>query len=246
MTADTGVRGHRLRIATWIAATTTAVAVAALVLLTVVSASGGFPTDGPLAALSTQSTAFFLAAGLASTAGFVLALTARARSDARRRTLLTVAVLLAPVMVLGWIVLGLIALIWIVFTHPFADNPAADAGSRLSAQVRASGGAELCTDGDPGLGPDNVQPWYSAWVEVPESSADEGALSAAFQRAGFRPVAGTAGVAVAGKARATIDRLGTTHVEIDCASGFEQWGHTHTAAPGSEVLELQVQLPTNQ
>lgn len=246
MTAATRSRGHRLRTATWIAATVTAVAVAALVLLAVVSGTIGYPLDGPLAPLGRGATAFVLVAWVASTAGFVLALVARARSNERKRTLLATAVLIAPVMVLGWIALALAALVWITFTHPFADNPAADAGSRLSAQLRAQGGAELCTSGDPGLGPDNVQPWYSAWVEVPEASASDAALRAAFARAGFRPLADTTGSAVAGRARATVDRLGTTDVEIDCASGFEQWGHEHTAPSGRVVLGLQVQLPPNR
>lgn len=236
-------RGRRLRIVTWIAAAVTAVAVAALVLLAVVSATSGFPIDGPLAVLGGGAVVLVLAAWAASTAGFVLALVARARSDQRRRTLLGAAVLLAPVMVLGWIAVGLGVFAWVAFSHPFADNPAADAGRRLSEEVRAHGGDELCTDGDPGLGPDNSQPWYTAWVEVPIASTDDAALRAAFVRAGFRPVGGRIGAAAAGRASATVDMLGTTDVEIDCASGFQQWGHEHTAAKGSEVLALQVRLP---
>jgi hypothetical protein len=239
-------RGRRLRTATWIAVGVTAVAVAALVLLAVVSATTGFPIDGPLAVLGSGATVFVLIAWAASSGGYVLALVARARSDVRKRALRWTAALLAPVMVLGWVALAVGVLVWVAFSHPFAANPAADAGRRLSAQIRAQGGEELCTDGDPGLGPDNVQPWYMAWVEVPMSSADDAALRSAFVRAGFRPTVGKPGAAVAGKVTATADRLGTTDVEIDCAGGFQQWGRTHTAARGSEVLVLQVQLPPRQ
>ena len=235
-----GTRRSVLRSATWVALVLTAVALAWVIAFIVVCATSGVPISGPLAFLDRGLTLAVLIACVAALAGAVLGVAAHVRLVPRA---IAPAIALMPIAVLGGIVVTLYGVLDVFVNHPFADNPAKDDGSRLSAALRSHGGDELCSDADPGLGPDNTQPWYSAWVEVPTASAGQAAVDRALRSAGFTPEAGHWGSGSDGAATATLNRLGSRHVEIDCSSGFSAWGDRHDAAPGDEILEVQVELP---
>lgn len=248
MTIEAPPRRHRLAVAVRVTVGLVAAAVVWLLVLLIVTGAGGYPIDGPFAPLARWLGAVLLVGWLASLTGVVLAFVARRRAGSAReaKRMLTTALALLPAALIGCIGLALLVLLWVGFSHPFADNPAADAGGRLSSELRAHGGSELCTSADPGLGPDNVQPWYDAWIEVPTASTDDRALRAALIRAGFTASPNQVGIGKAGTASARIDDLGSTDVAIDCSTLTEQWGHHHTAEPGHEILDVQVELPPKQ
>ncbi len=219
-----------------------------LALLLIVSGARGLPIDGPLALLWRGLGLVLIIGWLASLTGAVLARIARRRAPSEReaKRMRVVGRALLPVATFGT-ALAVIALLLVIgLTHPFADNPAADAGHRLSSELRANGGSELCSDADPGLGPDNVQPWYTAWLAVPTASTEDRALSAALTRVGLTPSPNQVGIGAVGTTTARIDDLGSTDVEIDCSTLTQQWGHHETAPAGETIVEVQVQLPAKQ
>lgn len=239
MTIETSRRERSgLRIAVGIAVAVVVLALLWLVVVLTVSGTSGWPTAGPLGVIAQLLFLVLLVGWIASVVGVVLAFVARARTG--RRGMLVIALTLLPVAAVGAVAAAFVGLVVVSYAHPFVDNRAADAGRPLSAALRAHGGSELCTAADPGVGPDNVQPWYTAYLEVPSSTVSPDVQNRALEQAGFRP---TAGGGTKGTATATVDVLGSSDVEIDCSSGFDQWGHHHTAAPGDVVLEVQVQLP---
>lgn len=46
-------------------------------------------------------------------------------------------------------------------------NAAQDELKPVLSQVEAMGGYKICDNGDPGLGPDNLDPWYHIYYELP-------------------------------------------------------------------------------
>ena len=248
MTIEAPPRRRVLPVAVLVAVGLVVAAVVWLVVLLIVTRAGGYPIDGPFAPLSRWLGEVLVIGWLASLAGIVVAVVARrrARSVREGRRMLAAALALTPVALIGPVGLTLSVLLWIGLPHPFADNAARDAGSRLSAEVRAHGGSELCTASDPGLGPDNVQPWYDAWLAVPTASTDGRALGAALTRAGFTPSPNQVGIGAAGTTTARIDDLGATDVEIDCSTFTEQWGHHETAPAGETIVQVHVALPPKQ
>ncbi|MCU1474047.1 hypothetical protein [Amnibacterium sp.] len=238
-------RGRSLRAATWIAAAVAGAAVVAVVVLAIVWATSGVPLSGPFAVLERALTVIVLAGWAAAVAGVALGIAASVRSAAPARRMLVTAIVLAPVALLGCAAVTLFGVLWLTVAHPFAHNPAADSGSRVSAALRAHGGPEVCTQADPGLGPDNVQPWYTAWLEVPDSSAGPDGVRSALEQAGFSAATWSypTTTAVSGNRTATVSVLGAQDVGIDCAIGLGQWGDTHDAAKGDQFVEVQVQLP---
>ena len=50
-------------------------------------------------------------------------------------------------------------------------NPADEALRPMVAAAQAAGAKRLCAEGDPGLGPDNGQPWRTVWLRMPADDA---------------------------------------------------------------------------
>jgi len=55
----------------------------------------------------------------------------------------------------------------IVIGWTLTPNPAVDHIDALRAEIDKTGGSEICSNGDPGLGPDNTTPWSDVWYRVP-------------------------------------------------------------------------------
>lgn len=116
-------------------------------------------------------------------------------------------------------------------------NPAADAEARLGRTVEAAGGHRLCGSGDPGLGPDNTQPYFDSAYEVPNGSSVQVSLAAQAERLGWTVSSDPSGDATRTTPRVQIDAGGTT------ATGVCDDGSTVRASGGEHLLELQVLLP---
>jgi hypothetical protein len=81
----------------------------------------------------------------------------------------------------AWAIFGVI---WgIIFTVPLAfilflviaggglrRNDAEKYVQPFITQIQEAGGRKLCENGDTGFGPDNTQPWYEAYYEIPNSA----------------------------------------------------------------------------
>ena len=140
MTIEAPPRRHRLAVAVRVTVGLVAAAVVWLLVLLIVTGAGGYPIDGPFAPLARWLGAVLLVGWLASLTGVVLAFVARRRAGSAReaKRMLTTALALLPAALIGCIGLALLVLLWVGFSHPFADNPAADAGGRLSSELRSA------------------------------------------------------------------------------------------------------------
>lgn len=82
----------------------------------------------------------------------------------------------------------------IVIGWRLTPNPAVDHIEGLRAEIERTGGSEICSNGDPGLGPDNTTPWSDVWYRVPvtdvngELFGEAIATSAAGRDLGLAPV----------------------------------------------------------
>ena len=57
-------------------------------------------------------------------------------------------------------------LVWWSASHAFAPNAARDAVEPVTAVLEDSGAEKTSTDSDPGLGPDNITPWFTVAYDV--------------------------------------------------------------------------------
>jgi hypothetical protein len=65
---------------------------------------------------------------------------------------------------------GVVFVVWLLLsTLPDILNGPENAMRPMSNQVAALGGHKICSGGDPGYGPDNLEPWYSAVYTVPDN-----------------------------------------------------------------------------
>jgi hypothetical protein len=114
-------------------------------------------------------------------------------------------------------------------------NPAADRIAALEREVGAEGGTAICTNGDPGLGPDNVRPWRDAWYRVPARAGLSGRLarSAAGRELGLTGTATTL--------RSTRPGIPVV-VEIASSShlycGAYRWDTVDRAPAGSRIVRV--------
>ncbi|TFC06529.1 hypothetical protein [Cryobacterium sp. MDB2-33-2] len=82
----------------------------------------------------------------------------------------------------------------IVIGWRLTPNPAVDHIDALRAEIEKTGGSEICSNRDPGLGPDNTTPWSDVWYRVPvtdvhgELFGEAIATSAAGRDLGLTPV----------------------------------------------------------
>ena len=53
----------------------------------------------------------------------------------------------------------------------FRDNVAQDAVTPLANQLTSIGAHQICDEGDAGYSPDNSQPWYKAFYQVPNAAS---------------------------------------------------------------------------
>jgi hypothetical protein len=120
-------------------------------------------------------------------------------------------------------------------------NPAASAEAPLGRAVETAGGRRLCGAGDPGLGPDNTQPYFFALYEVPDGVDVGPRLIAQAQRMGW--TASTTDTATDGG-------LGQTrpHLQVDEGSGLGdgacgEYGEVERASAGMRLVQLEVTLP---
>ena len=67
----------------------------------------------------------------------------------------------------------------------FRDNVAQDALAPVTKSIEATGATLICDQGDAGYGPDNVQPWYKAFYQVPDNAPARQAFFAAAAAKGF-------------------------------------------------------------
>jgi hypothetical protein len=67
----------------------------------------------------------------------------------------------------------------------FRDNLADDAAQPIGHSIEAVHGRQVCASGDAGFGPDNIQPWYQSYYEVPDSPELEKTLIAAAAKQGY-------------------------------------------------------------
>ena len=111
--------------------------------------------------------------------GIALRHAARSRKWRRSRFVMTVVGLGLTAALVGPVVLTL--------SWNATPNPAAAVAAPLEAQIRAAGGRQLCSDGDPGRGPDNFAAWHEAYYTVPQASPILRHLQSATTTAGFTP-----------------------------------------------------------
>ena len=67
----------------------------------------------------------------------------------------------------------------------FRDNVAQDAVAPLANQLTTMGAHRLCDEGDAGYSPDNSQPWYKAFYQVPNAASARLAFLHAAATSGF-------------------------------------------------------------
>ena len=116
-------------------------------------------------------------------------------------------------------------------------NPAASTGLPLEKTVEAAGGHRLCGDGDPGLGPDNTEPYFFTEYEVPAAVHLRPRLVAQAQQLGW-PVSDDPGGLASRTPEVLIQEGGTTDTQ---ACGV--YGKTVRASAGTHLVELEVALP---
>lgn len=183
--------------------------------------------------------------GLAAVPGAVLsgiALGRRARARAVRPARIGVGIALLSACALA-VGPGVLALAWTA-----TPNPAVAVLHPYEQEVVALGGTPLCTNGDPGRGPDNTSPWREAYFSVPASApvlqhlesraaVDGFALRPSAEKAS--PFSGTTRYS-AGRRGATLSaEIATQGTSLDCDPDY---GRTQRAAPGTVLVDLTVSL----
>ncbi|MCU1423098.1 MAG: hypothetical protein JWN36_2749 [Microbacteriaceae bacterium] len=69
--------------------------------------------------------------------------------------------------------------------NAFRVNEAQQGFQQLDAGLRDHGARQVCDSGDPGYGPDNIQPWYSAQYEVARAGDIRAMVGAVADEAGY-------------------------------------------------------------
>lgn len=147
--------------------------------------------------------------------------------------------------------LGVVTL-WVA-TRTWAANPAEDELGPIAARLRAAGAATICGDGDPGLGPDNFEPWAEEYLRVPADSATEADLMELAAEAGYHvqdaPAEDDAGNGP--PATRALDGTSTRwalsirrfdeRAAIYCGSPY---GRTESAGRGQVIVRVEVSTPS--
>jgi hypothetical protein len=139
---------------------------------------------------------------------------------------------------------------------------AAETDARPAVEVYTNGGANvICKNGDGGFGPDNRQPWFVEYLDVPGSFSTSqhaaGALKAANFDAprvkavapydGVAPPAGSFEVASDGaKHLAFIDVYPSGSAPLFCTDAGIDYGKPYTPKAGRALVVVQVSSPNRQ
>lgn len=119
----------------------------------------------------------------------------------------------------------------------YGPNPAGAVAAALGSVVEQDGGARVCGRGDPGLGPDNVRPWYDAVYAVPPDDRLQGRLERRAAREGWEVVPNAD--AEAGTVPQVLIDTGLLSVGDACGTV----GRTESAPAGRRLVRLLVQVP---
>jgi hypothetical protein len=160
-----------------------------------------------------------------------------------RRTARIVAIAIGvPVLVLALLIAGLTYAL-----GGFRDNVAQDALTPVTKSIEATGATLICDQGDAGYGPDNVQPWYKAFYEVPDNAPGRQAFFAAAAANGFPMKPDTAVRGQSEHQRFWVSEISDAQLGItlvihrdttvtpDCASSSNQPEHTSGAGAIYEI-----------
>ncbi|MGN6444379.1 hypothetical protein [Amnibacterium sp.] len=118
-----------------------------------------------------------------------------------------------------------------------APNPARDAADRLAAVVTSAGGHRICGQGDPGRGPDNLQPWYDELLTAPANDRLRQRLVDRANRLGW---------IVSTDDAYDFQRRPTPRVDIDTALEEQDacsFGDRRTAAAGWTLVRIRTFYP---
>ncbi len=169
--------------------------------------------------------------GILALPGTVLSAIVVMRVLRRRRYGLPIGIAVIAVTGVCALLIGPVTLIW---AYGLTPNPAADRLRPLEQQIRAEGGTQICDNGDPGLGPDNVQPWKSVYYRMPASDAAYARIKARAQSEGLTP--GDDYLHGGLELSETRGR-----VSLLCSTGT--YGQTYTPPAGDMVVSVQLSLP---
>ncbi|MBW4043046.1 MAG: YqiJ family protein [Acidobacteria bacterium] len=117
-------------------------------------------------------------------------------------------------------------------------NPAASAEDVVGRTVEAEGGRRLCGSGDPGLGPDDLQPYSFALSEVPAGVDVRPVVIAQAGRLGWTVSADLSDDVTRTGPRPQIDQGG--RVDIGACGTYHS---VERASAGMRLLQLEVLLP---
>lgn len=216
-----------------------AVAVVGLVLVAV----GAFVREDALALVFLGALLGIAMLPGAVLSGIVFARWARARSIGPARVGVCIAALSLCSLAVGP---GVLLAAWNATPNP------ADAALHPYAQaITALGGRQLCSNGDPGRGPDNTSPWHEVYFTVPASApvlqrltviaaADGFALRPSPEKAS--PFDGTERYAAgrtSGRAADLSVEIATQGTALHCERDS---GRTRRAAAGTEIVDLSLSL----
>jgi hypothetical protein len=147
-----------------------------------------------------------------------------------------------------WAVVGAVVLVTlatvpiggtaIAFAFSATPNPAARAEATLGPTVEAAGGRRLCGSGDPGLGPDNVQPYFFALYEIPTGVDVRPRLVAQAEQLGWTVSSDPGDDVTRTTPRLQIDPVGTV-----ATGACGEYGKVERASAGTRLLQLEVLLP---
>ena len=121
-------------------------------------------------------------------------------------------------------------------------NPAASDEARVGAVVEAAGGHRLCGAGDPGLGPDNTQPYFFALYEVPTGVDVRPRVAARAQRLGWT-VSSAAEADTENDLAMTVPRLQIDQGDSLGGGACGVYGKVERASAGMRLVQLEVVLP---
>jgi hypothetical protein len=139
---------------------------------------------------------------------------------------------------------------------------AAETDARPAVDVYTNSGAKvICENGDGGFGPDNRQPWFDEYLDVPESLATTEHAAGALKEAkfdaprvkavepfdGVAPPAGSFEVTSdSGNHLAFIDVYPSGSAPLFCTDNGIEYGKPYTPKAGRALVVVQVSLPNRQ
>jgi hypothetical protein len=161
-------------------------------------------------------------------------------------TVLWTAALVAVIVLIG-VALGL----WAGNAAETAARPAVDAYTNSGAKV-------ICENGDGGSGPDNRTPWFSAYLDVPDSFATKGRAVSALKAADFDaprlkaadapdadapPTGSFAVISGSGNHDGWVDVYPSGPVPLDCSGSGSDYGSPYQPKSGRALVVVNVTLP---